>query len=663
MKRVLIVNKTFPAAGLELLKNKVQYTVVPHLDFEPESLPTIKKELKNVDAIIWNTKHRLTGPLLDLADIHEFEKRQLPLGSTPQVLDDSVADITVGLVIAAARRFKEGVAELESGDCKFGVQWRLGQDIAGSTVGIVGFGGIGQAVLRRLRGFDVKRFLYSGRTDKPEAKALGAERLPIEELLRLSDYHDRALLHDKQACETQLHSEVKASLTHAYHASSSAAARHHDQKLSAPAKCRNQPIFNHEAPKLTAIKAVPCQEPQTAVLSLNSITDENENNKVNTDANQNVVELKPFSKAELTNNASPVTVINIDNCVAKYSIESPISIPQTNAPEPESTNYRILKSNKIRYNLHEKLEKGKEKKTIKKEEQITKEESPKTELAPKEPIHEKPKRPNTLDFIKPNPDIAFKPQRVAETEPCRSVSPAPPKQEPQPVKETTPGGTYRPERGFPVNVSVNVNCHMDYGYDPWLEDYSNPRPITSVNLTVCTPTSNMASPIREAREDDGFEGHVLVTVSPSTTRGPPRRRAPPPPSRLETGHRPSRSAPEPPDTAQAAPLPSPAAAQKLRDDVERLRDQCDTLAKQGGLREFILCLSRGFITPGKAKPPKPKKRPPASWQCHMCTFRNHPLLDKCEQCDMPRVFVVRASDGITVRLMPGRRKIVRSWVL
>ncbi|KAI8440213.1 hypothetical protein MSG28_001594 [Choristoneura fumiferana] len=185
MKRVLIVNKTFPAAGLELLKNKVQYTVVPHLDFEPESLPTIKKELKNVDAIIWNTKHRLTGPLLDLAgpnlkcvstmssgtdhiDIHEFEKRQLPLGSTPQVLDDAVADITVGLVIAAARRFKEGVAELESGDCKFGVQWRLGQDIAGSTVGIVGFGGIGQAVLRRLRGFDVKRFLYSGRTDKPE---------------------------------------------------------------------------------------------------------------------------------------------------------------------------------------------------------------------------------------------------------------------------------------------------------------------------------------------------------------------------------------------------------------------------------------------------------------------------------------------------------------
>lgn len=48
------------------------------------------------------------------------------------------------------------------------MQWTLGMDIADSTVGIVGFGGIGQAVARRLKGFDVGRFLYSGRSDKPE---------------------------------------------------------------------------------------------------------------------------------------------------------------------------------------------------------------------------------------------------------------------------------------------------------------------------------------------------------------------------------------------------------------------------------------------------------------------------------------------------------------
>lgn len=29
----------------------------------------------------------------------------------------------------------------------------------------------------------------------------------------------------------------------------------------------------------------------------------------------------------------------------------------------------------------------------------------------------------------------------------------------------------------------------------------------------------------------------------------------------------------------------------------------------------------------------------STWQCHMCTFRNHPLLNKCEECDMPRILV------------------------
>lgn len=205
LKRVLIVNKSFPVAGLELLKNKVEAVVLPHLDYEADSLPTIKNNLQGVDAIIWNTKHKLTGELLALAgpqlkavstmasgidhiDVAEIKKRNIPLGNTPQVLDDAVADITVGLVIAAARRFKEAVQELEAGEWKYGVQWMVGQDISGSTVGIVGFGGIGQAVLRRLRGFDVAKFLYSGRSDKPEAKALGAERVPLDQLLRESDY-------------------------------------------------------------------------------------------------------------------------------------------------------------------------------------------------------------------------------------------------------------------------------------------------------------------------------------------------------------------------------------------------------------------------------------------------------------------------------------------
>lgn len=498
--------------------------------------------------------------------------------------------------------------------------------------------------------------------------------------------------HDKKACETHLHREVKASLTHAYHASSSAAARQLSELIvNPPIKCRNQPVVKHEAAKCTAVKSLTCQGPQKAVISTSAGIEE-EKPKLSTDANQNVVENNGDEK--LNNVSSPVTVINIDQCYAKYSAESPSDIELTNEtkaeeqttvqettsqeskplekdnivdPEqPESTNYRILKSNKIKANLNEKLEilkEVKEKKTIKKD-------------SPVKPTPEKPQRPNTLNFIKENPDIAFKENlKQPEPETSRTVSPAPSAPKPE-TKDQKPGN-YRLDRGYPLNWSVNVNCHMDLSraYDG---DYDSPRAITSVNLTVCTPTSNMASPIRETREDDGsFEGHVTVTVSPSTTR--PRRRAPPPPmptSRIESP-RPTRSAPEPPGHSQdrslierqkerlsrlasalaqekgrlaqlnretqilAAPPPTPSAAQRLKDYVERLRDECDILAKrlEMGNTARVMPVAEADDSSNFYSNIYTGQRQPASWQCHMCTFRNHPLLDKCEECDMPRIFV------------------------
>ncbi|CAH0725530.1 unnamed protein product, partial [Brenthis ino] len=512
--------------------------------------------------------------------------------------------------------------------------------------------------------------------------------------------------HDKKACETHLHSEVKASLTHAYHASSSAAARQlNELRVNPPIKCRNQPIVKHEIVKSIEVKSLTCQSPQKAVISTHNVIDE-EKPKVNTDANQNLVESEAD---ETTNNValSPIAVINIDNLCAKYNAESPSDLELTNEnktedqntsqdiitsqdnslernnlkdlEQPESTNYKILKSNKIKSNLHEKLDTlkdVKEKKTIKKDQPP--------------PAQEKPQRPNTLNFIKANPDIAFKEnlKPAPESESCRTVSPAPSTQKPE-NKDQKPSA-YRPDRPFPLNWSVNVNCHMDLSHAYTDGDYENPRAITSVNLTVCTPTSNMASPVRDVREEEnsGFEGHVTVTVSPSTAR-PPRRRAPPPPQTRIESPRPTRVAPDPPTytydralierqkerlsrlaTALAqekgrlaqlnretqilsAPPPTPSVAQNLKEYVERLRDECDTMAKRlemGGNEADDSGNFYSNIYTGQ--------RQPTSWQCHMCTFRNHPLLDKCEECDMPRIFVVRAADGITVHLMPGRRNSI-----
>ncbi|XP_041982269.1 glyoxylate reductase/hydroxypyruvate reductase-like [Aricia agestis] len=206
LPKVLVVNKAFPAAGLQLLKQKTTTTVIPCYEYEPDYYSKVKNIVpQGFDAIIWNTKYRLTDEILgsagpqikaittmasgyDQIDVDAVLKRNIPLGNTPKVLDDAVADLAVGIMIAAARRFKEGVQELETGQWKYGVQWMLGQDINNSTVGIIGLGGVGQAIVRRLKGFGVTRFIYSGRSDKPEAESLQAERVPLEQLLKESDF-------------------------------------------------------------------------------------------------------------------------------------------------------------------------------------------------------------------------------------------------------------------------------------------------------------------------------------------------------------------------------------------------------------------------------------------------------------------------------------------
>lgn len=55
-----------------------------------------------------------------------------------------------------------------SGNWEIGPQRMLGLDIKNSTVGIVGLGGIGQMIVNRLKGFELKKILYCGHKEKPE---------------------------------------------------------------------------------------------------------------------------------------------------------------------------------------------------------------------------------------------------------------------------------------------------------------------------------------------------------------------------------------------------------------------------------------------------------------------------------------------------------------
>jgi glyoxylate reductase len=115
---------------------------------------------------------------VDNVDIEAAAARGIPVGNTPDVLTDTTADLAVALMLGISRHLVEGDAYVRRGEWR---TWEtgllLGHDLHGSTVGIVGFGRIGQAVGRRLEGFGCEIVHTSS-----------SEGVPLEELLERSDF-------------------------------------------------------------------------------------------------------------------------------------------------------------------------------------------------------------------------------------------------------------------------------------------------------------------------------------------------------------------------------------------------------------------------------------------------------------------------------------------
>lgn len=122
-------------------------------------------------------------------DLDAARAHNVPVTNTPGVVTEDTADLTFGLIIAASRRFAEGNAMAKSGTwAGFGVNFMLGARVWGRTLGIVGMGGIGEAVARRAKGFGMT-VIYHNRRRKPEAEAeTGAVYCEtLEELLARAD--------------------------------------------------------------------------------------------------------------------------------------------------------------------------------------------------------------------------------------------------------------------------------------------------------------------------------------------------------------------------------------------------------------------------------------------------------------------------------------------
>src|SRR5678815_3771076 len=89
-------------------------------------------------------------------DIENASRLGILVTNTPGVLTETTADFAWTLLMAAARRVVEGDNFARSGQWKaWGLQMLLGHDVFGKTIGILGFGRIGQAVARRALGFNM----------------------------------------------------------------------------------------------------------------------------------------------------------------------------------------------------------------------------------------------------------------------------------------------------------------------------------------------------------------------------------------------------------------------------------------------------------------------------------------------------------------------------
>jgi glyoxylate reductase len=188
----VFVTRALPFPALDRLRSEHD------VDEWPGDMPPSPDELRAharvADGLLTLVTDRVDAALLDAApglraianmavgtdniDLEAAAARGIPVGNTPDVLTDATADIAFALLLALARKIVPGAAKVRSGEWR---TWEpagdLGADLAGATLGIVGWGRIGQAVARRSEGFGME-VVHSSRSSG----------VPLPELLAAADF-------------------------------------------------------------------------------------------------------------------------------------------------------------------------------------------------------------------------------------------------------------------------------------------------------------------------------------------------------------------------------------------------------------------------------------------------------------------------------------------
>jgi glyoxylate reductase len=213
----VFVSRRIADEGLSRILEATDATVWP--DEMPPPRDELLRSIEGMDGVLALLTDRVDAEFLDRAGpqlkvvsnyavgfdnivVPEATARGVAIGNTPGALTETTADLAFALLMATARRVAEGDRYVRAGRWKtWGPLLLLGTDVWGATIGIVGFGRIGQAVARRARGFNMRVLFYDVIDPPAEVVAeIGAERVSLKRIFAESDF---VSLHTNLTAETR----------------------------------------------------------------------------------------------------------------------------------------------------------------------------------------------------------------------------------------------------------------------------------------------------------------------------------------------------------------------------------------------------------------------------------------------------------------------------
>ena len=197
------VTRKVPEQALEILRSVAEVSVWDREDVPPPR-QVILRELAQADGVFSLLTDRIDAEVMaaaphlkvisnfavgfDNVDIPAATKRGIVVTHTPDVLTETVADFTVCLMLAAARRLVEADRYTRDGKWKTWEPLLLaGQDIHHATLGLIGLGRIGAAVARRAQGFGMQVLYYDVVRREDLERSLSITYRSLDDVLRDSD--------------------------------------------------------------------------------------------------------------------------------------------------------------------------------------------------------------------------------------------------------------------------------------------------------------------------------------------------------------------------------------------------------------------------------------------------------------------------------------------